>query len=398
MSLATPTTQGLADGIVAQVESKISQTVPLLPKAFTRVLAKALAGALLLVYKYAGFIFLQHWIAHASYQSTVINGKTVRPLVEWGRQVGAGDPLEATRAELDITVTVLSQIGQIDAGTQVLFPATGVLYLVTTARVLDAPTVTVRIRAASDQAGGGGVGTIGNLSPGDVVTFASPPASIAREATVTAQAVTASDGESESAYRARVQERARQKPQGGAYADYRIWARRVAGVAAVYPYRGTTPGEVDVYVEATVASSGSADGIPTLAQREAVAAAIELDDAGLASNRPVGAAVNVLPITRAAFDVTVTGLDAADLAAAEEAIELALQEYLRTREPFIVGLSVLPRLDRVTAGALAGVVDAAASAAGGTLGAVTVERGGSPVTAYTLGRGEKAKLGTLTFE
>ena len=92
MSLTTPTTKQISDNIISQIEATISQSVPLLPKAFIRVLAKALAGVVTILYKYAGFIFLQMFVRYASFSETTINGKTLTPLVEWGRLIGVGDP------------------------------------------------------------------------------------------------------------------------------------------------------------------------------------------------------------------------------------------------------------------------------------------------------------------
>jgi uncharacterized phage protein gp47/JayE len=397
MALATPTTAELADNITAQIELAIGQTIPLLPKAFTRVLAKALAGVIVLLYKYAGFIFLQMFVAYATNEETLINGRVIRPLTEWGRLIGVGDPEAATRAELTITVSVTNQTGTLPAGSQLLYAPSGVVYLTTAAVALNAATVTVTIRAASDQTGGTGEGAIGNLEVADVVSFANPLPNVATNAVVASVVVTGADGETVEAYRARIVRRFQRKPQGGAYADYQIWGESVAGIAHVYPYTGNTPGEVDIYVEATEASSGSADGIPTGAQLDAVFDAIELDENGLASNRPAGAAVNVYAITRTGFEVEVTGLDADDMTAAEDTIEQAVDEYLRAREPFIVGLSALPRLDRVTRAAISGVVDDAVSAVGGTITTVVLKLGGIPTEAHTLGQGEKAKLDSVSF-
>lgn len=396
MSQTQPTTSEVSELIVASLESSLQQTVPLLPKAFLRVLAKVLGGVYVLVYKYAGFIFLQMFVRHASMDETVINGKMVKPLVEWGHLVGVGDPQPATRAELVVRVTAMNQSGVLAAGSQLLYPPTGVLYLTLNAIELSMATVDVTMRASSDQADGGGEGTIGNLSPGQIVEFANPLPNVAKDAVVVAQAITAADAETPEAYRQRILDRFQNKPQGGAYADYRIWAEDEPGVEAVYPYRSNTPGEVDVYILATTASSGNEDGIPTEAQLDSVRNYIEADESGLASRRPVNAAVNVLPITRHLFNVTVKGLIADDQFAAMNAIEEAVDEYLRSREPFIVGLSVLPRRDRITLASIAGVVDDAVSALGGSVASVVLEDSG-PISAYTLGHGELAKLGVVTF-
>lgn len=397
MSQQTPTTQSLSDDIVAQVDSTIEQTTPFLDKTFTRVLAKVLSAVDVLLYKYVGWMALQQFISTASFRETTILGRKITPLVEWGRLVGAGDPLPALRAQHMVTVVVSSQTGSLDAGRQLVNPTTGVVYVVMAGVLLNAPTVLVQVRASSDQQGGSGEGTIGNLLPGAVLSFANPLPNIAREATVASQTQTGANAETENAYRARVMRRAQRKPQGGAYADYQLWGEEDPGIVHVYPYAGVLPGEVDVYVEATPESSGSADGIPTGAQLDAVAALIDADVAGLASRRPVNAAINALPITRQAFNVLVTGLEVDDEASTHTAIAEAVDEYLRAREPFIVGLSQLPRVDRITQAAVSGLIDDVVSAVGGSVATVALRQGIDPLNSYTLGHGEKAKLGTITY-
>ena len=92
MALDIPTTAELTATMVSQIESAISQTIPLLPKSFTRVLAKARAGIDVQLYRYAGFIWLQEYVKHATMEECTINGKRVRPLVEWGNLIGLGEP------------------------------------------------------------------------------------------------------------------------------------------------------------------------------------------------------------------------------------------------------------------------------------------------------------------
>lgn len=391
-TLQTPTSQQVADGIVSNVELAIAQTIPLLPKEFTRVLAKALGGQLVLVYKYAGFMFLQLFVERASFEPTEVNGRVIRPLVEWGRLVGVGDPVPATRWDGTIDVTVTNQTGSLPANSQLVRSSTGIIYTTTASVLLDAATVQVPVRVSLD-----GAGTAGNLLVGDELTFANPLPNISPDATVAAVTTAGTDAETESQYRGRVIRRFQARPQGGAYADYRVWAEEVPGIIRAYPYTAAQPGEVDVYVEASVASSGSEDGIPTAGQLDQVAASIEFDVSGLASRRPVGAAVNVLPITRTPFDVTVVGLDVPDVPEAQASIEAALDEFLRDREPFIVGLSVLPRRDKITAADIAGIVGASVAAVGGSVSSVQLEQGGGEVLSHDLGEGEKAKLGTVDY-
>jgi uncharacterized phage protein gp47/JayE len=394
-----PTTQELADDAVAQIDLQTEQQTPFLPKSFTRVLAKATAGVNVLLYKYASWMLLQMFVAHASMRETRVLGRTVRPLVEWGRLLGVGDPLLPTQAQLSISVIVQSTSpSPVPAGAQLVYSPTGIVYVTTTPiDVSTLGTQTITVRAASDSKGGIGAGAAGNVLPGAQLSFANPR-NVARVATVLSQVVTGADEETEIAYRARVIRRAQQKPQGGAYADYAQWGEEDPGILHVYPYRGD-PGQVDVYVEATEESSGSEDGIPTPAQLMLVKSLIEHDVGGRATRRPVNAAINTIPITRSSFDVLVSGLEAptGEQSAVQAAIEEAVDEYLRTREPYITGLSVLPRQDRVTRAAVSGVVDDVASNLGSSVAQVDLMRGGESMPAYTLGNGEKAKLGAVTF-
>ena len=383
-----PTTKELTANIIGAIEAQIGQTVPLLPKSFIRVLAKVLAATFITLYKYTGFIGLQLFVQTASGSPTVINGRTVTPLTEWGRLIGLGDPLKATATELTINVTVENQTGSLASGAQLLGDINGVIYLTIGDVLLNAPTVSVTVRAATD------LGVAGNLSAGDTLTFANPLQNVARQTTVTAQTVTGADAETTDSYRRRVIDRFRRRPQGGAYADYAIWGEGVAGIANVYPYTGD-PGKVDVYVE----SATETDGIPTQAQLDAVSAAIELDENGLASRRPAGALVNTLAITRTGFDVNVTGVDGSDPAALRTSVEAAVVDYFLQAQPFIAGLDIAPRLDKLESIELVALINDVVRAAGGSfLGAsFEVSGTGAPLPVYTLGQGEKAKALNVIF-
>jgi hypothetical protein len=250
------------------------------------------------------------------------------------------------------------------------------------------------VRAVADQAGGGGAGTIGNLEPGAILTFANPLPNVSREATVDSQVVTAANGEEIEVYRQRVIDRFQKRPQGGAYADYEQWAEEVEGIINAYPYTGS-PGEVDVYSGATVASSGNSDGIPTNAQLEAVLDSINMNQNGLASRRNANAFVNSLPIRRTGFQVRVTGLNGvSDPAQVQADIEEDLTSYFLSAEPYIIGLSIPPRQDQLTATRVASIVEDVVTAAGGTFVAAEFSLTGvfSPLAIYILGAGEKSKL------
>jgi uncharacterized phage protein gp47/JayE len=345
-----------------------------------------------LLYKYAGFTFLQIFATTASFQETEVNGKTIIPLVEWGRLIGVGDPNPATRAEHTVTISVEQQVGSIPAGSLLLKEDTGFIYSVVSVVALNASTVTATIQAVDDSEGNLGVGTVGNLEIGDELSFANPLPYVNQTVTVASVVTTAADAETEDAYRDRVVQRFQRKPQGGAHADYQAWGEDVEGISAVLPYASELPGQIDLYIEATVESSDE-DGIPTTDQMNAVLQAVLYDpETGAADRAPINHGVNVLPITRTQLGVTIAGLDVDDAETVQEDIDDALDEHFRSLEPFIVGLSTLPRKDRALVADVGGIVSDIVRAAGGSFGVITMTLNGGLIIAYTLDRGEKARL------
>ena len=367
-----------------------------MPKSFLRVLARVVAGVYVTLHKYGGFMLLQTFVRTASDQPTTVNGRVVTPLTFWGRLVGTGDPAAATNAELAVNVTVETQTGSLASGSQLVNTQNGVTYIVIGNVLLDAPTVSATVRAAADQAGGGGAGTVGNLDVGAVLAFANPLANVAKNTTVTAQLVVGADGETTENYRQRVLDRFQKRPQGGAKSDYELWGEEPVDIKSLYPYTGANPGEVDVYAEA-VATGSNPDGIPTTAQLESVLDSINYDENGLASRRPCNAFVNVYPIVRTAFDVTVSDLNVSDPASVQSGIDSAVKEYFLAGEPYIPGLSALPRRDRLDRSTLSAIVSNIVGAAGGTFSAVLLELDGNTTEVHTLGIGEKAKSNDVQY-
>lgn len=397
MSLITPTTKEVNDVLIAQLEAALNQTIPLLSKAFNRVLAKTIAGVFILLYKYGGFIFLQMFVSTASAKETEINGILVTPLIAWGELIGVGRPVAATNAELIVDINVEIQSGTLLSGTQLVNADNGVTYITIGDVLLNAATVQATIRAVSDQNDGGGKGAIGNLEVGAIVSFANPLANVSRNTTVASQTVTGANAEETEVYRQRVIDRFQQRPQGGALADYRQWSEEVAGILNAYPYTSDCPGQVDVYIEATEASSGSPDGIPTTIQLQEVLDNINLNQSGLATRRPANALANTFAITRTPFDTEVTGLVVDNPSQVQINITSAIEEYFIGKEPFITGLSINPRTDRITAAAIGGVVEDVVNAAGGVFSVIILTQSNVIIQFYSLGIGEKAKSDIVTF-
>lgn len=399
-TLTTPTVKTLNDLIIGQMTNAIGEALPLLPRSALRVITKMLAATGVLLYKYAGFIFFQIFVETATMDEVEILGKKVRPLVEWGRLIGVGDPTPATQARLNLDIVVTNQTGSLLSGTQFSNADNGVVYLLEGAVDLDAPTVMGTVVAASDQTGGGGKGVIGNLAVLDPVDFVQPLANVERTATVESIAETAADEEDEELYRQRVRDRFRKRLQGGALVDYEAWGRTVAGIIGIFPYTGANPGEVDVYAEATTASSGDPDGIPTGDQVVRVKEAIEVQEDGLATRRPANAGVNSFPITRAKFEIQVDTLvvPAGQAASVQANITAALTQYLLDRAPLVPGLTLTPPKDTVTKNEMLGLVADIVRAAAGTFDTLTFNKVASgSVDSYPLAQGEKAGFESVSF-
>lgn len=394
-----PTTNELADGLVAAISASINQTIPILPKSFVRVLANVLAAVLIVLYKFASFVFLQIFVATASFEETTVNGVRIRPLVFWGRLIGVGDPDPATKAKLLIDIIVETQGGTLTAGeTNVIGSLNGYTYSLQSDVSLNAPVVQGTFLAVADPLDQGGAGAGGNLSAGDIVTFATPYGDVAQDATVNARTVDGADGESADVYRELIIERFAGRPQGGAGLDYVIWGREVEGIINIYPYTGN-PGEIDVYAEATPESSGSPDGIPTAGQLIDIEDAIQNDAGGLALNRPIGSFVTVFPISRTGFTVDITDLTGEDLAALKINIETAITQHLLEREPFIDGVTPLPKKSNITLDNIRGIVNDFSEADDGSFSTVVVKFtiSATAFSVYTLSEGEKAKLTVVNY-
>lgn len=374
----------LNTNIVVQLEAALAQKVPLFPKSFIRVLAKVLAGVFVILYKYAEWSTLQYFPATAAIEDTVILGKTISPLKELGRLIGAGDPYAAVPAEMSMTLTVLYSppfSETLPAGSELVDPNTSLTYTTLVAVALDAPTKTVTVRCTTG-------GTQGALAFGSSLVFSNPPATLYPTATVASVTVQGADAETEAAYRQRVISYYQRRPQGGSYADYYLWGMEASGIANIYPYRGATPGNVDIYVQ----SATLPDGIPDTAQLNAVAAQIDAAD-----RKPVSATTMVYPIARILFTVDVAGLNVEDTVGAEADIITAVQDYFLSLAPYIDGITVGPRTDRVTAAAVSSVVQSVVAPYAGAFGTCRISMGAGYIDAYSLQEGELAKCTAVSF-
>lgn len=388
--MATPTTQDIYDNLIAQLEANIGQTIPFLPKSFNRVICKALAAVFIIVYKYAGYNALQQFVRYASYQPTTINGVTFTPLIEWGRLIGVGDPIAATYAEFDVDlpVTLSSGSGSIAEGTLFRADENGATYqAVATVGFDSLDTVAeVRVRAVNV------AGSAGNVTAGSAVKLAQPTTGLDPNGTRGVERVTGQDREAEEDYRRRVIDRFSKRPQGGSLVDYRIWGEEAGGVRC-YPYKSTTlEGQIVTYVR----SLTDPNGVPTTPQISAVLAyqfSSSGSPTGINDRKPVNANTVATASTSQAYEVNVQGLTGTtNQAEAEAAIISAVEEYFNSLEPFIIGLDVGPRTDRVSYFGVVGIVQEVVALYSGSFTGLTLTQDSNPVIDELLPRGTFATV------
>jgi len=397
MTTQRKTSKEISDAIITQLETSLNTTIPLLPKSFCRVLAKALGLVFVLLYQFAGWIMLQMFVKTASNEPFTIGGITIRPLAMWGSLVDVFQDA-GQRAELTITIDVITQTGSLTSGMRVVNPATEIIYTLVNDVPLDASTKSATIRATE-------AGALGNVDAGETLNFVSPPSSVEKAVSVTARTVDGVDPEDTEVFRQHVLDRWSARPQGGAYADYRDWAQEVSGVLNAYPYSGwsfieTYPSQGAGYVFIYIESTSDTDGIPPDpgALLTAVETYANANVAGLATRRNINAFVKAKPITRTTIDVAIEGLyPVEDKTEIEAAVLAGLTEFFLDRGPFILGLHLQPRKDIIHQMDVGGVVGKIVASRGAYVNTVTMSISAVETQLHALQEGEKAKMGTLTW-
>jgi hypothetical protein len=395
MALENKTIQEINDLIINQLEAQLGQNIPFLPKSFIRILSKVLAGVFIILYKVAGWIFLQLFVSTASYKEVTILGKKVTPLIEWGRLVGVGDPTPATQCRVKVNVTVNSIGTSLFSGTQFISAISGIVYITDQSYILDSNPYEIELICTKS-------GTQGNLSVNDILSISNSIGTIEDDVTVSEIMITAVDKETESDYRDRIIERFQLQPQGGALADYRIWASDSLGVQQTYIYTGD-PANVLVYVAGN--PDIYPDRIPDTALLLDVGNKIDFDPlTGLATRRPLTAIIdpagdlsytNIKSVILKEFDVAVTDLSIDNIADISAQIKTSLETYFNTREPYITGLSLPPQKNVISQANVIGVVDDIVKSNNGTFTTAIVTLDSFVTAQYTLGEGEIAKLNEL---
>ena len=401
MAYKNKTIEEVQQLLIRSFEHKFNTQLRILPKSFIKILCKVFAGVFIVVYKLVGWYFLQMFPETADWKEVTILGVRLRPLVKLGVLFGVGEPLAGVQWRGIITIDVLTQGSVLYSGTQLKSNVTGKLYIVEETKTLLQQKETVSVVCTE-------IGTAGNLEQNDTLNFVNPYGFIKTEAVVSDVARVGLDNELESSYRNRVINRFRLQPQGGALADYRIWASEVPGVLNVYPYNDKEqPGGVLLYVSGI--SDVYADRIPDKGLLKKVGEACTYDpETGRATRKPLtamldpkndGSYSNVKPVSVAVFDVVITGVSGIAPADFAQVVKPSLQNYFLDRDLYIRGLSDdNNRINVISKNHVITVVNQIAVSVKAIFETAEIRKDGKVAPLYTLDNGELARLGALAID
>ncbi len=387
-----PTIASLVNGIIADLEAQYSITIPSFGKSMLRALS-SVQGAKLKLY-YLGIANLQKNIFVDTAESEKIGGTLER----YGRVKLGRNPFPATQGQYTLQVT--GTVGAtIEASTtfksndDAVNP--GKLFVVDTDFVLTVSPDFVTIRALE-------AGTESRLEVGDILTATAPIANVDSEAACQAVIIEPSAAEDLEDYRQKALDAYRLEPQGGAATDYRLWSFDAQGVEQVYPYAKTGyAGEINVFVEATIADSTDGKGTPTAALLLDVAEVIELDpDTTKPLNergrRPLGVfEVHVLPVTVKEIDIVISGF-IGNTAPITALILSAMETAINAIRPFVAGADILENKNDIldTNKIIAVILNARP---GSVFGTVSMTVDSVSYSTYTFINGNIPHLNSVTY-
>lgn len=217
MAYIRPTLTELIDRVIADISSRITGVDgAVLRKSLLGVIGRAEAGAIHMLYGYID------WVAKQVIPDTAEKEYLERWCAIWGIA-------RKTSSFSTGTALLLGTPGRpVPAGT-VLQRQDGVQYTTLSEGEFTGTTLSLAVTATV-------AGVDGNAAAGTAVFLLSPISGVQSSASLQVAAVGGEDVESDERLLARLLERIRKPPQGGAESDYVTWALEVAGVTRVWVY------------------------------------------------------------------------------------------------------------------------------------------------------------------
>jgi uncharacterized phage protein gp47/JayE len=234
--------------IQSDIRNRIENPTTFLRRSAFRVLARALAGSHHLQYGYLVFMKDQLFVSTAETDFLEI----------MGNELGIARK-EGSKTQGNVTATGTNGIN-IASGTR-LQSSSGNIYTVDSTVAIAGGTATLAITAEDN-------GDDYDEAAGTTLTFVTPISGVDSVVTVDSNTLTGGlDDENDTLYRARILDRKRQPPHGGASFDYVKWSKEVSGVTRAWSfpqYNGN--GTIGV----AFVRDGDTDIIPNETQRQVV--------------------------------------------------------------------------------------------------------------------------------
>jgi len=376
---AIPTLVALYNEIINDLQTEFGVVISNFGKAWLRGFAATQAKKLKLFYLALGNV--QNNTNPITAEPAAVGGTLER----WGAVKGLTiNP--ATQGQYSCTVTGTTA-AVIPAGTTFKSDDSsqnpGYLFRLDTAYTMPSTTGTITLRALT-------AGTESLLAVTDTLTSTTPIINVNSTATVSAVSVSPVAAETTEEFRARILLAYQLSPQGGAPADYVLWASDAAGVRTSYPYATSgSANEIDLYVEAILIDSMGPPykGVPTSSILTDVESVVETDpDTGI-GRRPLGVfAINVLPIDPK--DLTIQIDSGGTITAAQQALIIsALTEAIYDIRPFIAGVdSIASRNDTISTFGIGNVI--IETIGGVIISDIDLTVDGTPEVSYMFDNGE----------
>lgn len=334
--ITIPTISELYTQIVSDIESEMGVQIPTFGKVWLRAFAAVQAAKLKLFYLSIGILQKNIFADTADRESL---GGT---LERFGRVKLNRDPNPAIPGQYSLQVTGV--IGSLIKGSTTLksndnSSNPSKLYVLDEDYTLVDTVDYITVRALT-------TGNAGKLVENDELSFTIPLAGVEKLAIVDAETTAPVEAENIEDYRTQVLQSYRLEPQGGAASDYRIWTQSASGLKQIYAYaKNNTSAEVNVFVEATQASSTDSKGTPTSDLLNEVIALINFDpDTSKPLNErgrsPLGVfQTHVQAITVKEIDIEISGF--IGINAEKQALILsALTEEINKIRPYVAGADV----------------------------------------------------------
>jgi hypothetical protein len=342
MAANIPKLNELYTSILSDLEAQFSITIPLFGKNYLRAQALVQAGKMKLFY--LSIANLQKNVALETAEPEAIGGTLERfGFVKLGRR-----PFVSTQGVYNCLVTFTPlPLFSVIMPANTTFKSNDDSSNPSKLYILDAPFTFVDgvSNIISLRALEGGLGS--KLNVGDKLTLTAPIANIDDTATVTTESTAPLAAETTEDYRAKAIETEQLEPQGGAGSDYRLWSKDVQGIKQSYAFAKVgAPNEVELFVEATLASSSDGKGTPSTAMLLSVEGVVEFDPDTTRpteerGRRPLGLFnVDVKGVTIKDVDVEIKNYQN-NTPAKQATIFNALNSAIKLIRPFVSSVDIL---------------------------------------------------------